>query len=221
MAASTPLPSPGWPASLPMDRSRPPLPADLPPATLAGTYLIFEIGGQRCGLRVEHIAGLALFPPRHPLTPLPGTPQDVLGTVSSGGEIIPVIDLRELARLPLPLQTGPEYLVYLYARRLDGGRQRIGALVGQVHELTHLADGEILADFPPATRLAPAAVLGRARRKKQTIVLLALDHLIPADLATLLAERLSEARPSMKIPCAFVRATISARQPVTLKGRKA
>jgi len=165
------------------------------PSGLAGIYLVFQVGGETCGLRVDQVAGLALFPPRHPLHPLPGTPRCVRGTVLSAGETVPVIDLRMKMELPAHPEPSPEHLVYACATRLDGGRQRIGALVGAVDKLMDFTPGEILAGASSATRIPAGAILGRAVKNALTVTLLALEHLVPGELATLLAHRLATSTP--------------------------
>lgn len=79
------------------------------------------------------------------LTPVPGTPDFVLGVVNLRGEVLMVADLRKLLGLERPGITDLSRILVLGDERVE-----FGLLVDSTHELRLLGRAEILA--PPGGR---------------------------------------------------------------------
>jgi len=63
----------------------------------AAEALVFAVGSERYAIAVEHIVEIQ---PLRQLTPLPGSPQWILGIVHLGGRILPVFDLLPILHKP-------------------------------------------------------------------------------------------------------------------------
>jgi purine-binding chemotaxis protein CheW len=92
------------------------------------------------------------------LTPVPGTPDFVLGVVNHRGEILMVVDLRKLLGLERPGITDLSRIVVLGEERAE-----FGLLVDSTRELRSIGRAEILA--PPGGRgpIDPCFLVGVTR----------------------------------------------------------
>jgi purine-binding chemotaxis protein CheW len=74
-----------------------------PRAARATEYLVFEVGGERCALPIEHVQEICRLPA---ITRVPRVGPGVLGIMTLRGAIVPVVDLGVV----LSLRPRPEAL---------------------------------------------------------------------------------------------------------------
>jgi purine-binding chemotaxis protein CheW len=94
------------------------------------TYVRLRVASEVYAMPVEHVAEVAAL---GDLTPVPGSPPELLGVRNMRGRILPVVDLALL--LKVPRMAPPSRLVVAEA----AGRQ-IGFAVDSVYEVGELAE---------------------------------------------------------------------------------
>ena len=144
-APRTILPLPSYPGSSPADRGG--------TLTKVSTRrLVFEVSGTFFAVDVGHVREALDLPPA---TPLPGTPDWVLGLVSVRGTLFAVVDFGRFLRLaPATESDDPTCLVF------EHGGRRLGALVSQlvgVEDLDETAP-EVPGEMLEALRARPFVV---------------------------------------------------------------
>jgi purine-binding chemotaxis protein CheW len=95
--------------------------------TVAGTYLTFQVGNEEYGieiLKVREIIGML------PITPVPGSPSEMMGVVNLRGKVIPVIGMR--SRFGMPLTEAHPHNVIIV---VEGAQSQIGLAVDRVKEV--------------------------------------------------------------------------------------
>jgi purine-binding chemotaxis protein CheW len=117
--------------------------------TQLSPYLIFRLDAQRCALPLEvvdRVLGAA------EITPLPQAPGVVLGVLDLGGEVRPVLSLRQRFRRPeRPVQPADHFLL------AQAGPRPVVLMVDSVEGVRHLAAGAIV----PPQGIAPGLEMVR------------------------------------------------------------
>ncbi len=105
--------------------------------------LAFEVAGETYALPIQAVTEIVL--PRT-VTPLPRTPEFVLGVVSLRGAVVPVVDLARRLQLPSGESSrGSRILV------LRDGEDRMGFWVDRVQGVVRFSPGDVeTADFASA-----------------------------------------------------------------------
>ncbi|MBU1277069.1 MAG: chemotaxis protein CheW [Proteobacteria bacterium] len=135
-------------------------------------YLVFHLGGEMYGVEVSLVHEIINLPP---VTPLPLSPEFVLGVVNLRGAVAPVFDLR--LRLGLTPGGGRGEPVAVVVR-LDGKLQ--GVVVDTVDDVLDLGSEDIQEPPEMAGPVRRECLLGLVQREEDLIILM--------DLARLLAQ---------------------------------
>ncbi|HUE31112.1 MAG TPA: chemotaxis protein CheW [Verrucomicrobiae bacterium] len=96
----------------------------------------FTLAGGRCGIDARWVCEVIRL---GDLTPVPSTPDVLLGLTNLRGELLPVVDLRRLFALPRPEATPLARIIVL-----GGERAELGALVDEVHEVAMVHTGDVM-----------------------------------------------------------------------------
>lgn len=94
-----------------------------------------SLGKERYGARASQVREIAKAPQ---IAKVPGTPSYILGVVNLRGEIIPVVDLKELMGLE---RIKPEEMVWLVIVKRE--RDEVGLLVDEVLDIIQIPSGQI------------------------------------------------------------------------------
>ncbi|HRQ40383.1 MAG TPA: chemotaxis protein CheW [Chloroflexota bacterium] len=105
--------------------------------------LIFQLGQERYAIDAAHV--LELYPPQ-PITPVPRTPDYVVGIFSARGRFLSVIDLQAVLALPGRSLLATSQIVVVQAAGIE-----VGFLADLVEDVTMVLDVEI---EPPLTTAA-------------------------------------------------------------------
>lgn len=120
-----------------------------PEAPATGEQLelaVLQLAGERYAIELRWIREVARLTDH---TPVPGTPDYIVGLTNLRGEIVAVVDLRRLFRLATPGLSDLSRLVVL-----GEARGELGVLVDSAHGTTTISATDVLA--------APAGVAGNA-----------------------------------------------------------
>ena len=139
-----------------------------------GQYLTFMLAGEEYGveiLKVQEIKGW------DDATPIPNTPEYVLGVLNLRGAVVPIIDLRkrfEMESVPY----GPTTVVIVVKMRLDDQERTVGLVVDAVADVYRLENGEIQPPPDMGGAVHTEFVRGLATVEEKMVILLEIDCLI-------------------------------------------
>ncbi len=156
-------PAPTAPAEPPRNEPAQPAPAG------PGQYLVFRLGPETYGVDVAVVREIIALPP---VTPLPLTPEHVLGVINLRGAVVPVFDLRRKLGLP-PADKGEPVVVVL---RLGSKLQ--GAVVDAVEEVIAVGEDEVQETPETGGRVGREHLRGLVNRQGRMIILLELERLL-------------------------------------------
>ena len=143
--------------------------------------LTFMLGGEEYGVdihRVEEIKGWDR------VTPIPNTPDYMLGVINLRGAIVPVADLRHRFAMPVT-DYGPTTVVIVLRVNSEDRERVMGVVVDAVSDVYDIPEQE--RKPPPASisNVMMESVSSLATVDGKMIILLDIDHLLNTrDLAT-------------------------------------
>jgi len=143
----------------------------------AGQYLTFMLAGEEYGveiLRVQEIKGW------DSATPIPNTPDHVLGVLNLRGAVVPIIDLRKRFALE-SVPYGPTTVVIVIRTVSDGHDRTVGLVVDAVSEVYKLENGEIQPPPEMGSGIRTEFIRGLATVDEKMLILLEVDALISFD----------------------------------------
>lgn len=129
--------------------------------------VVFSLDGRLYGLPITLVASIVLL---GDVTPIPGTPDCLLGVVNVRGEIESVLDLRQALGLS-PAKVGPTSRLLI----AQSGEIRSGLLVDAMHDIIGVSKGD-LRPKPPGLE-SVEFVTGEAVCGEGTFLLLDLPAL--------------------------------------------
>lgn len=150
-------------------------------AETADQFLSFLIAGEEYGieiLKVQEIKSWGQY------TPLPKSPDYVLGVINLRGAIVPIIDLR--CRFGLPPTDYTATTAVIIVRNEDNDQSRIiGLVVDSVSKVYHLAPHAIQDASEHGNSEKANYVRGFGQIGEKLVILVNLDPIISASLESL------------------------------------
>lgn len=120
--------------------------ATLPHVEPEGTtldLLVFCLGGKRYGIKVNHVR--EIYPSRQ-ITPVPRTPEFVVGVFSARGRLLSIIDLHAFIGLAkIPLTNNNKIIVITSEERNLGSsdQMELGLLADEVEDVVTIFEDEL------------------------------------------------------------------------------
>jgi purine-binding chemotaxis protein CheW len=142
--------------------------------TLAGKYLVFQLGREEFGIRVMKVREIMGV---QDITAVPQTPAYVKGVINLRGKVIPVVDLRLKFGLPEAEYTQRTCIIVVQVQG-DKNSMLMGVVVDGVAEVLNLAAGDIedTPDFGQGT--TASYLLGMAKIKGKVKILLDINQVL-------------------------------------------
>jgi purine-binding chemotaxis protein CheW len=141
---------------------------------VAGKYLTFDLAEEEYGLeilRVREIIGMM------EITPVPRTPDFVLGVINLRGKVIPVIDLR--LKFGLPYQEPDDRTCVIVVEVVsDGTTVQMGIVVDRVNEVVDVKGADVEATPNFGVALDTAFIMGMAKVGDKVKILLEIDKVL-------------------------------------------
>lgn len=139
-----------------------------------GKYLVFELGGEEFGIRVQKVREIMGV---QDITAVPQTPAHIKGVINLRGKVIPVVDLRLKFGLPEQAYTQRTCIIVVQVKN-EGGPMLMGIVVDGVAEVLNLAAADIedTPDFGDGT--VTPYLLGMAKVKGKVKILLEIDRVL-------------------------------------------
>ncbi|MCB2184996.1 MAG: chemotaxis protein CheW [Deltaproteobacteria bacterium] len=151
---------------------------------IAGKYLTFALAEEEYGLeilRVREIIGMM------EITPVPKTPEFVLGVINLRGKVIPVIDLR--LKFGLPYKDPDERTCVIVAEvQHEGSTVQMGIVVDRVNEVVDVKASDVEPTPSFGVSLDTTFILGMAKVGEKVKILLDVDRVLTgSEMSTLSA----------------------------------
>ena len=145
-------------------------PADVSEVLKGGKFLTFYLGEEEYALeilKVQEIIGLMA------ITPVPKTPDSVLGIINLRGKIIPVLDLRRKFEMASVDHDDLTCIVVMQVSEI-----LVGILVDRVNEVSDLDESHLQG--MPAINSGPMSecLLGVGKIDDRVLMLLNIEHVI-------------------------------------------
>lgn len=141
---------------------------------VAGKFLTFDLADEEYGLeilRVREIIGMM------DITPVPRTPDFVLGVINLRGKVIPVVDLR--------LKFGLEYrepddrtCIIVVEVQNEGETVQMGIVVDLVNEVVDVKESDVEPTPSFGVNLDTTFILGMAKVGEKVKILLDIDQVL-------------------------------------------
>ncbi|HVY83170.1 MAG TPA: chemotaxis protein CheW [Steroidobacteraceae bacterium] len=149
------------------------------PSTGAEQFLTFVLGGEEYGVTILQVQGIQGW---DRVTPIPNTPEYILGVINLRGAIVPIVDLRRRFGMPAA-EFGPTTVVIVVRVTQDNrGERTLGLVVDAVSEVCSVgADARKPApDF--GSGIKTDFVKGLATVDNRMVILLDIDRLVSEGL---------------------------------------
>jgi len=143
---------------------------------IAGKYLTFDLADEEYGveiLRVREIIGMM------EITPVPKTPDFVLGVINLRGKVIPVVDLRLKFGLPYK-EPDDRTCVIVVEVANEGTTLQMGIVVDRVNEVADVKAADVEPTPSFGVSLDTAFILGMAKVGDKVKILLDIDKVLTA-----------------------------------------
>lgn len=142
----------------------------------ADQYLTFMLAGEEYGVEILRVQGIQGW---KPVTPIPNTPEYVLGVLNLRGMVVPIIDLRRCFDLPTAAFDSTTVVIVVKVVSKDGERT-MGVVVDAVSEVYNVG-AEAMNESPDlGGAISTDFVKGLATVDGKMIILLDIDFLINA-----------------------------------------
>lgn len=143
-----------------------------------GQYLTFMLNGEEYGveiLKVQEIKGW------DSVTPIPNTPEYVLGVLNLRGAVVPIIDLRMRFAMS-DVEYGPTTVIIVVKMMSEQQERTVGLVVDAVADVYRLEDNEVQAPPEAGDSVSTEYVRGLANVQGKLVILLEIDRLIDFDM---------------------------------------
>jgi purine-binding chemotaxis protein CheW len=134
-------------------------------AGIAGKFLTFQVADEEYGIEINAVREII---GTLPITPVPGSPAEMMGVVNLRGKVIPVVSMRVRFGMP-PGEPHPENVILV----VDGRTGPIGLFADRVKEVANFAAAD--TEPPPAYGLAVDTTMVAAIGKSQGKIRILLD----------------------------------------------
>ena len=149
------------------------------PSTGAEQFLTFVLGGEEYGVTILQVQGIQGW---DRVTPIPNTPEFILGVINLRGAIVPIVDLRRRFGMPAA-EFGPTTVVIVVRVAQENRNERTLVLVvDAVSEVCNVnaTDRKPAPDF--GSGIKTDFVKGLATVENRMVILLDIDRLVSEGL---------------------------------------
>lgn len=152
-------------------------------------YLTFMLDGEEYGveiLQVQEIKGWDVA------TPVPNTPDYVLGVINLRGAVVPVIDLRRHFNLE-PITFDPTTVIIVVKVAGEGSDRTVGIVVDAVSEVYRFKRGDVQPSPDLGNSVSTEVIRGLVAVEDKMVILLEINRLINSGVLDTVAASIGEA----------------------------
>ena len=157
---------------------------DLSPDVLQ--FLTFILNGEEYGVDILKVQGIQGW---SKVTPIPNTPDFMLGVINLRGAVVPVVDLRKRFQLE-EVSYGPTTVVIVVKVKDDEGERVVGLVVDAVSEVYNVNSKEIKPSPNFSGSISTEYIRGLSMIDSKMVILLEIDSLVNAGVLDLVPNEL-------------------------------
>ncbi len=162
---------------------------------IGSTYLTFTLAGETFALDIANVREVMDVAP---VTKIPRMPEFLHGVINLRGNILPVVDLRQVLGMP-PIEKTVDTCIVIMEIDIDGETTPVGALADSVREVTDL-DADAIGQVPKiGMKLDTAFIRGMGRRNDQFVIILDIDNVLSRSELSVLKDAGADT-PSRMVP---------------------
>ncbi|MBX5460591.1 MAG: purine-binding chemotaxis protein CheW [Steroidobacteraceae bacterium] len=144
----------------------------------AEQFLTFVLGGEEYGVTILQVQGIQGW---DRVTPIPNTPDYILGVINLRGAIVPIVDLRRRFGMPAA-EFGPTTVVIVVKVVNERGERTLGLVVDAVSEVCSVS-AEARQPAPDfGSGIKTDFVKGLATVDNRMVILLDIDRMVSEGL---------------------------------------
>ena len=140
-------------------------------------YLTFMLNGEEYGVEILRVQGIQGW---DSVTPIPNSPEYVLGVMNLRGEIVPIIDLRKRFAMDT-IPYGPTTVIVVVRVEGSDRTRTLGMVVDGVSEVYRIDNDEVQAMPEMGRQLRQEFVKGLSTVDDKMLILLDVDCLLSVD----------------------------------------
>jgi purine-binding chemotaxis protein CheW len=133
-------------------------------------FLCFLLGEENYGVEAFQVNEII---PNQAINPVPCTPDWILGAIYFRGQILPIVDLKNLLGLPGSQSSPQSRILIVQSQDISAGIK-----ADQVYELTQIPADKIQAPLTVLEKIKSDYLLGEVLLNDRLIILLNLDKII-------------------------------------------
>lgn len=141
-------------------------------------FLTFLLAGEEYGLNILNVQEIKGW---DGATPIPNTPEHILGVINLRGTVVPIIDLRKCFGLDSS-QFGQTTVVIMVKTKSDGVERVVGMVVDAVSEVYNLEASSIDSTPAMGTVVSTEYIKGLATVEDKMVILLNINHMIEVEV---------------------------------------
>jgi len=149
-------------------------------------FLTFMLNGEEFGIDILKIQCIERC---CKITPLPSTPEFILGVINLRGSAVAVVDLRKRFEMP-DVSYNSATAVIVAQVRAHGTERTIGLVVDSVSDVCNVGVSEIIAAPDFGGTISVEYVEGMVTVENKMVILLEIDKLIHSGVLGLLPDQL-------------------------------
>ena len=137
-------------------------------------YLTFVLADEEYGVEILRVQGIQGW---HKATPIPNTPEYILGVVNMRGEIVPIINLRQRFGLE-QIEFGVTTVVIVVKMVNEDKQRTVGIVVDGVSETYRFEQKNIQEPPEFGSKVDTQFIKGLATVDEKMVILLNIDQLV-------------------------------------------
>ncbi len=157
---------------------------DLNPNALQ--FLTFILNGEEYGVDILKVQGIQGW---SKVTPIPNTPDFMLGVINLRGAVVPIVDLRKRFQLE-QVDYGPTTVVIVVKVKGDEGERVVGMVVDAVSEVYNVNERDIKPSPNFSGSISTEYIRGLSMIENKMVILLEIDSLINTGVLDLVPSEL-------------------------------
>lgn len=150
-------------------------------AETADQYLTFLLGDGEYGVKILQVQEIKSW---GPYTPLPNSPDYLLGVINLRGSIVPIIDLRIRFNLEKVEYTSTTAIIIVHVE-IESHSRIVGLVVDLVSDVHHLAQDAIQSEEEITGGPNGGYIKGLGQIGDKMVILINLEPVVSSSLASL------------------------------------
>lgn len=147
---------------------------DTDPQNSSDQYLTFVLAEEEYAVEIVKVQEIKSW---STVTPIPCSPEHVLGVINLRGAIVPIVDLRKQFNLPAWDGEGIRAVIIVRSE-IDGSPRTLGLLVDEVSDVYHIQEKEIQECDQFSTTIGGNFISGLSQRDTSLVILIELERVV-------------------------------------------